>query len=306
MSTAIPPCPQTVLAFCNKDQVLGRQKRSILEKMTPAKEPDKSDQALVDGLWVLVRAYAKRFMAYKNPKTSQRLNHQQLPDEYFPKKVVLVSQTCIWMIDGKLITSNPSDVSPELDEGWWHKLGIYHPYLFAALALGKLVERFDSPGQGVEGKILRTYENALIAISEEVNQYTKNALVEEIDLDQEKTLFHQINDLREELSMIKSVLTTQEEVWNEYMNVVEPNGEPSQQLDTNSNEATFLKRLGMGDTEHQITARQIGELAQSSANTGGGSRRLSKTQKESNTTSQPSWNSSKSTLPSKQPTLQLS
>ncbi|KAJ2978046.1 hypothetical protein NUW58_g7619 [Xylaria curta] len=99
--------------------------------------------------------------------------------------------------------------------------------MFTALFLGRLVEDFDTSKHG-EGSLLKTYENALVVISEEVNQYTKSALIEDIDLDQETALFHQINDLREELSMIKSVLSQQEEVWNEYMSLVWPEQGPDQ------------------------------------------------------------------------------
>lgn len=251
-----PALPQTILAFRNRDQVLGRYERSIMENMVPAKELDKGDQALLGELWVLVRAYARKFMGVKNPKTLQRLKNQQLLGDHFPEKVVLVSQACIWIIGDKVIAYNPSDVGFELSEGEWSQLYEDHPYLFVTLAFGKLVERFDSPGQGTEGPIPRTYENALVAISEEMNQYTKNALVGEIVLDQEKSLFHQISDLREELSMIKSVLTAQEEVWNEYMNVVESNGETNQQLDDDSFEVWTIKSLGLEGTEREITAGQ--------------------------------------------------
>ncbi|KAI0165104.1 hypothetical protein GGR52DRAFT_94371 [Hypoxylon sp. FL1284] len=48
-------------------------------------------------------------------------------------------------------------------------------------------------------------------------------------MDQEQDFFHQISDLREELSMIKLVLAEQEEVWKEYMGAMWPNQGFSQQ-----------------------------------------------------------------------------
>ncbi|KAI0545985.1 hypothetical protein F4679DRAFT_575734 [Xylaria curta] len=248
-----PALPQTILAFRNKDQVLGRHERFIRENMVSAKELDKGEQALLGELWVLARACARKFMGFGNPTTLRRLKNLS---GNFPEQVVLVSQACIWLIGDKAISYNPSDVAFELNEIEWHQLRKYHPYLFITLALGKLVERFDLPRQGSEGPILRTYENALVALSEEVNQYTKNALVEEIDLDQEKALFHQISDLREELSMVKSILASQEEVWNEYMNVVESKSKPNKPLNVDSFEATVIKRLGLEGTEREVTARQ--------------------------------------------------
>ena len=141
----------------------------------------------------------------------------------------------------------------------WDDLRGIDTLVFITLLLGKIVERFDAPGQGGNGLLLRTYGNALVAISEEVNQYTKDALVEDIDLDQEKSLFHQINDLREELSMIKSVLSEQEDVWNEWMNVARPNGgayQPRHSKLKNPSQKKFIEFIGLEATEDEIIAGQ--------------------------------------------------
>ena len=259
-----PALPQRILALRNKDQVLGRYEKSAIESNDPngpTREPNvKDNPGLLGELWELARFYTRRLLYLKNPEIRDKLNPEKLPaTNNTPSKVVMVRQAWVWKIGPRIITPDPKMAGLDLPGDHWDDLRGIDTLVFITLLLGKIVERFDAPGQGGNGLLLRTYENALVAISEEVNQYTKDALVEDIDLDQEKSLFHQINDLREELSMIKSVISEQEDVWNEWMNVARPNGgayQPRRSVLKDPNRKKFIEFIGLEGTEDEIIAGQ--------------------------------------------------
>lgn len=196
-----PSLSPDVLHFRNRDQVLGRY--------YGRKAPDNSKNG---GIWKNLRMKLKRQQTMESAAEGDSL-----------RNILFVRQVWIWKIgDHSIITPQShgvsSDVSAEVFDVW-------HQHITSLL--NNLVRCLGSPVQGAGGSSLLTiYENALVGISKAVTDYTKIALIEDIDLDNEQDLFHQISDLREEVSMIKSVLEEQEEVWVDFMSLMQPDQRP--------------------------------------------------------------------------------
>ncbi|KAI0113960.1 hypothetical protein GGR51DRAFT_556457 [Nemania sp. FL0031] len=227
-----PALSGEALSLRNKDQVLKRYEEFVRGKnydtqadndivSTSSSDNSQDDLTLLGELKILLRSYMK---CQKATETTA----EEVPP---PENVVLVRQSWIWIIDNNIITTQPLERDPK--NLFFKRREIERddprPAESVALTLGMLIEHLDNPALAGEGSLLKIYENALLFISEEVNEYTKSALVEDIDLDRENAIFHKINDLREELSMIRSVLAEQEEVWNEFMSLMWPNQGPDQQ-----------------------------------------------------------------------------
>ncbi|KAI1735448.1 hypothetical protein F4680DRAFT_461716 [Xylaria scruposa] len=199
-----PALSPKVLESRNLDQVLWRYEKRKKKNKSPGDDRQEAQDFLSD-VWTFVKAYIRNL---RHPRQSS--GGIQEPDN-----AVFVSQVCIWQIGNQVLAPQPESTYPDLPRRTWDGLKVCYPSIFIALSLGELVDRFNTPKAGGE-TLLKAYENALVFISQDVNKYTESALIEDIDLEQEKDLFHQISDLREELSMIKSVLSKQEAVWNEY------------------------------------------------------------------------------------------
>ncbi|KAE9381986.1 hypothetical protein N431DRAFT_440786 [Stipitochalara longipes BDJ] len=87
------------------------------------------------------------------------------------------------------------------------------------MLLSDLVDVIDRPTMaGLSDPIFSFFEKAIADLSEEVNKYIDSTDVDTISLDKEKQFLHDIDDIREELSMIKTVLFQQEEVWKDFAN----------------------------------------------------------------------------------------
>ncbi|KAI3317679.1 hypothetical protein HD806DRAFT_514353 [Xylariaceae sp. AK1471] len=220
-----PSLSEDILNARNKDQVLGRyEKKRIVA--TPSSDDKEHHRALLYELWILARAHMGELSQFVHKIFKLSKSQEKPPKTLKPTNVILVRQAWIWRI-GEFV------LMTELAPNWPDKGKLLmewkHPKERIASFLSEIVGNLDSPIRGAKGSLLRTYENALIDISEEAKQYTKSARVEDIDLDKEKDIFHQISDLREELSMIKSVLTEQEEVWLEFLRLMWPNQGQDQQ-----------------------------------------------------------------------------
>ncbi|KAJ2983391.1 hypothetical protein NUW58_g6255 [Xylaria curta] len=228
-----PALPPEILEARNRDQVLGRYKEARPQKNDPPQARlgyGKDALEFLNELWVLMKAYMS--------KIRKKLHGQQLMepavDSPPPKRAVFVRQAWIWKIGDSIIIHLPSrmcfqydinDTSPRLGDS-------LNYILYVLRTIVKDLDNPSTPWSGLvepDEPIVKTFENALSIISEKVNQYVKKARVEDIDLEKEKELFHEIRDLREELSMIKSVLAEQEEVFNEFISSILPNQRHAQQ-----------------------------------------------------------------------------
>ncbi|KAI0550464.1 hypothetical protein F4679DRAFT_583429 [Xylaria curta] len=251
-----PALPQTVLDARNKDQVLSRYERSRQTGHNPAQTPPKNSdvekgQALFDELWTLGRAYVWKLWHLIDPQI-QKWPKRQQPEEIItvesdslPKNAVLIHQVWIWKIGDNIIATVPNNTYEV--SNMMQKFQDKHDGI--AILLKHFVEHFGSPKFGNSESILRIYETVLSAISENVNEYVKSVLIEDIDIDIEKDFFHQISDFREELSMIKSVLAEQEEVWIEFVGLRWPNQRLDQQQGYRQDVEETKQQLSSGTEE---------------------------------------------------------
>ncbi|KAI0860004.1 hypothetical protein F4860DRAFT_233158 [Xylaria cubensis] len=212
-----PALSQEVLDGRNRDQVLSRYERAKLGKVHPARTNfSHSNDALIlmSELWMVIGAYARKFMHIIVSNDQQPLDAgvESVPS---PRHVVLVRQAWIWRVDETIVTNLSQKMVPDAERT--HLLLTRSAFEYITRVFKIIVEHFEGRSHKATEPLLKTYENALSVVSENVNVYVQKARVEDIDLHKEKELFHEISDLREELSMIKSVLAEQEEVWNEFL-----------------------------------------------------------------------------------------
>jgi len=151
-------------------------------------------------------------------------------------KVIAVSQAWIWNIQTRVIVS-PS-INHEFEATTHRELETasfafpYRQYDERELScnsgdplrkigilLSYLVGFLERPFEKCSpDPILNCFEKALTLISEKVQQYVKDIAVTNLKIEVEKAFLHEISDLQEELSMIRRVLTEQEDVWREFAN----------------------------------------------------------------------------------------
>ena len=98
---------------------------------------------------------------------------------------------------------------------------------FGDLLVGNLisecVNKLNSPSRlGLSGSIFGIFERSISKLSAQVREYTKSDAIRKNNMDREKVFILQIGDVREELSMIQSVLFEQEKVWRQFMKVKFP------------------------------------------------------------------------------------
>ncbi|KAI0857113.1 hypothetical protein F4860DRAFT_506316 [Xylaria cubensis] len=240
-----PALAPDILTSRNEDQVLWRYEKRKNTVFTECGDDQQEAQAFLSGIWTLVVLYMRK-LRHPRPK------RQQSGEIRKPANAVFVSQACIWQIGKQVFAPPPQSTYPDLPNTAWDRLRCSDPSVFITLFLGELVDRFNTPRPGGE-TLLKAYENALVFISQDVNEYTKSLLIEDIDLEQEKALFHQISDLREELSMIKYVLSQQETVWNEYTSHMWPTQVPGQQSSRDSSTRSARDK----EMEESVIPRQL-------------------------------------------------
>ena len=81
------------------------------------------------------------------------------------------------------------------------------------IILARLVSYLDEPSStDYSDSILNVFQRAITLVSEEVSRYTKVQNVRVININEESEYIRLVSDIREELSMIKRVLSQQEDV----------------------------------------------------------------------------------------------
>ncbi|KAF2963387.1 hypothetical protein GQX73_g10198 [Xylaria multiplex] len=239
-----PALSQNVLDFRNKDQVLGRYERPLEKKedntTMPPENHEEDNLTLLSGLWLLVELCVWKLGHLFDPETWQRLWHKQPTNtaerrDRLPKHAVFIGQAWVWKICGRVIIAIPHEVYKEIRAAtfWQQK---QDTRVVLALLLNRLIEHLDDPAH----PLLKTYENALSIISEE-----------------KKKFFHWISDLREELSMIKSVIAEQEEVWKEFMNSEWPNQEPKELWKSQTKFHKYRRRIAKLEEDAERVERNI-------------------------------------------------
>lgn len=121
--------------------------------------------------------------------------------------------------------------------------------------------------------ILDRYQTAIVQLAEEVNEYTRGTGVESLGIDKERQFFHEINDIREELSMIRRLFSQQEEVWRDFASNAWPetwadclNGRMNQQSDAKKQDEREITKIIMRPRsriqKHQRRVAQLDEDAE--------------------------------------------
>ncbi|KAI1125253.1 hypothetical protein F5Y10DRAFT_12021 [Nemania abortiva] len=233
-----PVLPEEVLEVRDQDQVPGRYTNPSPEESS--KQPWSGNcLKLLGELLILMKAYIKNIRHPIDSKKVSRLAAvAQLAQatKLVRNGVVFVRQAWIWKIDGAIIVHSDENASrwdfdrpsitvrgkgPISLDGGQLPFPPSEPLSRLVWILGNIVEGYDEPSVSTRwNEVFLAYSNALSFISEDVNEYAKKARIEDIDLGKEKQLFHEIGDLREELSMIKSVFAEQEKVINEFLRML--------------------------------------------------------------------------------------
>jgi hypothetical protein len=129
--------------------------------------------------------------------------------------VVTVPHAWLWKFGDVIMTALPLDIGEEnplaknMDDSWYtsYRAQSSNAEQVLGLFLSDLVDVLDRPAMaGLSEPIFNIFEKAIADLSERVDKYTKNADVDTIKIADEKKFLHEIDDIREELSMIKTVL----------------------------------------------------------------------------------------------------
>lgn len=135
-------------------------------------------------------------------------------------KVITVHQAWLWRIDNQVITAYPQQVRNDLLPLEYDMdmdiSEVFQGRDFEGIAyfISLLVDAMERPFKGTE-TILDVFEKSIIKISQDVKRYLTSSEIDNMSIDEERRYFHEIGDIREELSMIKSVLFQQEKVWKD-------------------------------------------------------------------------------------------
>jgi len=176
-----------------------------------------------------------------NDRNVDQVVHRYLTDKpkasintpYHLPSIVTVPQAWIWKVNNNLFTASPPSTADDsflvdkMDQNW-HLVFDSSTYrlnlpgrieLFLGMLLSDLVDCLERPvNTGLSASIFSIFEKAISKLSDDVNEYTEITSVETINIKMERKFLHDIDDVREELSMISTVLFQQEEVWKEFVN----------------------------------------------------------------------------------------
>jgi Mg2+ and Co2+ transporter CorA len=144
------------------------------------------------------------------------------------KELLMVSQLWLWNIQDVCLTAFSSremalnnnlydmqrmelyDASPEA----LIKLSGLQMTAFIISTCIHAVERPYS--SGLEEPIFTTFDRAITGVSEKVRQYMKDGGLDNINIEKEQQYIFEISDVRDELAMIRNVITQQQLVWSAF------------------------------------------------------------------------------------------
>ncbi|KAF2444439.1 hypothetical protein P171DRAFT_32759 [Karstenula rhodostoma CBS 690.94] len=174
----------------------------------------------------------------------QVLSHDEEDTE--KKRVLMVSQLWLWRMDDIVVSAcEQKHVKGEtiygknhIDEPLRYKDLGYDPHLWAmsnfqennlykgknmsglqiaALVFSEFVNHIDGPNYaGLKESVFQVFEKAVANVYDQVKGYMNETTLEKISIKQEMKFIHDITDIRDELAMIKNVVTDQEEVWTQF------------------------------------------------------------------------------------------
>ncbi|KAI1302731.1 hypothetical protein F5Y03DRAFT_360839 [Xylaria venustula] len=139
--------------------------------------------------------------------------HDIAPD--YPLRLITVPQLWCWRVGSVLIL---------IGEDWVHSslhlsrfFGECDPDKYMGRMISSLVDHLDRPNMlGLPEPIFSIFSKSISAVAEAVNEYTRLTRFIHISIEKERKFLHEINDIREEIAMMQTVLFQQEEIWKEF------------------------------------------------------------------------------------------
>lgn len=174
----------------------------------------------------------------------QVLSHDEEDPE--KKRVLMVSQLWLWRMDNIVVSAcgrkhvvgeivygkNGIDEPPrhkelEFDPQTGAMFNFQENNLFkgenmsglqiAALVFSEVVNHIDGPNySGLKESIFHVFEKSVANVYDQVKSYMNETTIQKISLEEEMKFVHAITGIRDELAMIKDVITDQEEVWTQF------------------------------------------------------------------------------------------
>ncbi|KAI0548237.1 ankyrin repeat-containing domain protein [Xylaria curta] len=148
----------------------------------------------------------------------QRLQPRTPHSDNEPNKklrLITVPQVLCWKIGSKLALCGPKST--------FHRILHERGYLgkddneTIGRTLSLIVDFLDRPNrpEGAES-IFSIFSKSISIVAEKVNKYASSTAYGKISVDEERRFLHDINDIREEISMMQNVVFQQEEIWKEF------------------------------------------------------------------------------------------
>lgn len=146
-----------------------------------------------------------------------------------------------------------------------------HPNLIVDVLVGLIISEcvntLNTHRVARSSLVFGVFENSISLLSAQVRDYTKMEKLSENIIQSEKSFMLQVSDIREELSMIKSVLLEQEQVWQRFMKAKFPEFWPNSPGDQhvlpshfNGRMLKVLENLEKPQTQFATYKRQIAIL----------------------------------------------
>jgi hypothetical protein len=168
------------------------------------------------------------YLGLSKDQLSRRNNEQVISgaeENEEQKRVLMVSQLWLWIMDDVVVSAAPGfeskkhpdepSLAKEFSDGNLQAGKDFTSWQLAALIFSECVNYLDHPKCAGLGKpIFYTYEKMVATIYDEVQSYMEQKGVDKIQIEKERTFLSRISDIRDELAMIKSVLTEQGELWD--------------------------------------------------------------------------------------------
>ncbi|KAL8908648.1 MAG: hypothetical protein Q9171_005360 [Xanthocarpia ochracea] len=200
--------------------------------------------------------------------------------------LLTVPQLWIWTIDKRVITAMQKPTFDEFDRQDFNTINMYEDEIPKALAstvssdprpmgnliagilISECVNKLASPSRlGLSESIFNIFEMSIHELSAKLREYTKPEALTKNNIDSENAFVLQIDDVREELSMIQSVLDEQEKVWRHFIQAKFPqfwSAPPEGQfvIPSNLDELTLrvVETLGRPQTQFARYRRQIASM----------------------------------------------
>ncbi|KAI0545853.1 hypothetical protein F4679DRAFT_588045 [Xylaria curta] len=166
---------------------------------------------------------------YCNPSLSSAVldkrNMDQVLTRYLQRKephlrrLVTVRQIWCWKVGSRILISCHNDLRKRsfrdrygraLDRGWDASENLFW-------LLSEAVDYLDNPlWAELDESIFAIFSKSISEVFEEVNSYANAMRFEDISVEKERKFLHNINDIREEIAMMQTVLFQQEEIWKEF------------------------------------------------------------------------------------------